>query len=101
MGASGELTYQREPFDPHGPHNFTDQQEGVLYDATVSQASVRGARGSYDFVERKGHVTQSYADNTRYSWDLDHSGSSNGHWTDQRVGKNQPGRHEPPTHAKR
>ena len=59
-----------------------------------------GASGSINPRTGEGHSTQYYDDNTRLSWDTDGSGESNQHWTDQNKGKKNPGRHQPPGHAK-
>ena len=43
VDASGKVTYKREPFDPHGAHNFTENQ-GDYYDM-VSRESTSGDFG--------------------------------------------------------
>ncbi|MBL7487179.1 hypothetical protein I6A60_08565 [Frankia sp. AgB1.9] len=104
MESSGNVTYRRDPYDPHGSQNFTDyedRQRGVLYDRSVSSEGPRGARGIYSIRDREGHATQYYADGTRVSWDLDEEGNRvNEHWTDQNVSKGRDSRHDPPPHAR-
>jgi membrane protein involved in colicin uptake len=104
MDSSGNVTYQRDPFDPHGAENFADYEErqaATMYDRSVSSESPAGARGSYNLRgDRRGHSTQYYPDGTRKSWDTDGTGDNqNEHWTDQNVPKGRRGRHNPPPHA--
>lgn len=102
LDASGQVLYQRDPNVPHGARNFTDFEQGTLYDRSLSSAEPRGARGGYDFKQGKGHATQYYKDNTRVSWDLDEHGRRHSiHWTDQNAKKRESERHYLPPHARR
>jgi hypothetical protein len=44
MDASGNVTYARDPFDPHGRHNFTDAQQDY-YDVIGAEAAGSGEFG--------------------------------------------------------
>ena len=100
MDAYGNVTYRRDPLDPHGSQNFTDRQQGTLYDRSVSSENPLGAQGGYSFRDNQGHATQYYEDGTRISWDLDENGDQQRkHWTNQNIRKGREGRHDPPPHA--
>ena len=43
MNARGDVTYKRDPFDPHGSHNFTDAQRD--YAQCISQEMASGEFG--------------------------------------------------------
>ena len=55
---------------------------------------------SYGSSKKPSGASGSFNPRTRQSWDTDGSGESNRHWTDQNKGKKDPGRHQPPGHAK-
>lgn len=42
MDPGGSVTYRRDPFDPHGAHNFTDSQHDY-YDVVTVEADSEGA----------------------------------------------------------
>lgn len=110
MDANGKVSYKREPYDPHGAHNYTDDSPGgTLYDRRARSDLVPKGVSTRDnnsndrsgvFYDRKGpvdlHVTQYYEDNTRLSWDTDGKTDRDRHWTDQNVQSSAPGRHRKP-----
>lgn len=114
MDRNGTVTYKRDPFDPHGAQNFTDDGSGgTLYDGRarhrtdLAGLSTRdNATGDRDgvFYSRDRdidlHVSQYYDDKHHVSWDTDGKKDRNRHWTDQSREKADPGRHEPPDDAR-
>lgn len=101
LNRSGKVTYKRDPFNPHGSHNYTDQDDsrgGTLYDRRArSHKEPSGAEGI--FARRNGgreHVTQYYDDNYRLSSDIVKNTNVQRHWTNQNVRKKHSGRHSPP-----
>lgn len=115
MNRSGSVTYRRDPLDPHGSQNFTDDdsQGGTLYNRRIrsgSEPTIVRTRDN-DTRNRDGvfydrnrdidlHVTQVYEDNKRVSWDTDGKADQNLHWTDQSKHREDPGRHKPPPDAR-
>lgn len=101
LDSSDNVTYRRNPFDPHGTHNFTDQ-DVVLYDRGArSEKDPIGAQGVFARRDGKpGHTTQYYDDKYRLSSDIEDDTIARQHWTNQNVGKNHPDRHEPPPDAR-
>jgi hypothetical protein cdivTM_02561 len=128
MDRNGNVTYRREPFDPHGTQNFTDAPGGILYDrrartdvdvpgGTLYDRRARtntlplGVRNrDNDTNDRNGvfydrrrqidlHVTQYYKDNCRVSWDTKGKSDENYHWTDQNFPSSHPESHIPPEDA--
>lgn len=108
MDTRGDVTYKREPFDPHGAQNFEKVTDpALLY--------VRSARSGHEpmstnehggvFYNRSDsggtslHVTQYFDDGYHVSWDATPQGTSNVHWTNQKVPKGHPRRHTPPPDA--
>ena len=82
MDPGGNVTYRRDPFDPHGAQNF--EPGGKLYDRRARRDTLPlGVRNrDNDTNDRSGvfydrnrqvdlHVTQYYGDNYRVSWDTD------------------------------
>lgn len=90
MDRNDNVTYRRDPFDPHGRQNF---EKADLY--------MRSARSDHEplgtnenggvFYRRDDdgstvlHVTQYFADNYHVSWDATPHGNSNVHWTNKNV----------------
>lgn len=107
MDRSGEVTYKRDPFDPHGAHNFTDDRGSTFYERGRSNKSPVHAegylplRGSESGVDIDGaHVTQVYDDGYRLSRNVDGTSESKRHWTRQDVRKKDSRRHIPPADAR-
>ena len=116
MDRSGNVTYKRDPYDPHGSQNFTDQDSGrggTLYDRRQRAGGAPVGVGTRDNVtrDRTGtfydrnrdvdlHVTQYYDDNQRVSWDTDGKDDRNRHWTNQNLKSADPARHDPPADAR-
>ncbi len=114
MDSSGTVTYKRDPFDPHGAQNFTDDsQGGTLYDRRArSDMTPRGvSTRDNDTKDRDGtfydrnrdvdlHVTQYYDDNQRLSWDTDGKSDRSRHWTNQNLNPGDPDEHTPPPTAR-
>ena len=112
MDRNGNVTYRREPFDPHGTQNFTDAPGGILYDRRARTNTLPlGVRNrDNDTNDRNGvfydrrrqidlHVTQYYKDNCRVSWDTKGKSDENYHWTDQNFPSSHPESHIPPEDA--
>lgn len=110
----GRVIYERDPFDPHGPQNFTKDSDpgGTLYDrqARTSQEpsgvytrdNATGDRGGTFYDRNRNvdlHVTQVYGDKQHVSWDTDGTSDRDRHWTDQTKHKGDPNRHTPPPDA--
>ena len=113
MDQNGNVTYRREPFDPHGAQNFTDAPGGILYDRRARTNTLPlGVRNrDNDTNDRSGvfydrrrqidlHVTQYYKDNCRVSWDTKGKSDENYHWTDQNFPSSHPESHIPPEDAR-
>ena len=97
MDRNGNVTYKRDPFDPHGAQNFekadlymrsarrnheplgTNEHGGVFYRRSDSGGTVL-------------HVTQYFADNYHVSWDATPYGNNNVHWTNKNVPNGHPDR---------
>ena len=107
MDRSGNVTYRREPFDPHGTQNFQEANAALLY-----TRSARGGHAPLGTNEHGGvfyrrgddggtvlHITQYFDDGYHVSWDATQYGNRNVHWTNQRVGVGAPGRHTAPPDA--
>lgn len=116
MDRSGTVTYKRDPFDPHGTQNFTDDNNsgGTLYDRRARSSKLPQGVASRDNAtgDRRGtfydrnrdvdlHVTQIYDDKRHVSWDTDGETDRDFHWTDQAKSKGDPRRHMPPPDAHR
>ena len=113
MNRNGTVTYRRDPFEPHGAQNFTDEPGGTLYDRRARRDTLPlGVRNrDNDTNDRSGvfydrnrqvdlHVTQYYGDNYRISWDTDGESDKDHHWTNQNLPYNHPDRHIPPEDAR-
>ena len=113
MDPGGIVTYRRDPFDPHGAQNFTDEPGGTLYDRRARRDTPPlGVRNrDNDTNDRSGvfydrsrqidlHVTQYYGDNYRVSWDTDGKSDRGYHWTDQNLPSSHPRNHVPPEDAR-
>lgn len=111
---SGKVTYRRDPFDPHGSQNFTNdteqksQREGAASLYVRRARTGRSLRGVNEhggvFYDRNNqeailHVTE-YYDGSHVSWDATPSGGVNIHWTDHDVAPGDPARHIPPPDAR-
>ena len=113
----GNKTYDREAFESHGSHNFTDGgKEVTIYDRRARPGhEVKGIDGGVklrpnssfrgegqDWYKGKkpgiiGHSTQYYDDGVRVSRDTkDGIHETNTHWTDTRLPKGDPSRHKKP-----
>lgn len=116
MDRNGNVTYKRDPFDPHGTQNFTEDNSpgGTLYDRRVRAsktptgiATTNNTTGdrSGTFYDRSRdidlHVTQYYDDKTHVSWDTDGKTDRDRHWTNQRKKSHKSGRHTPPPDARK
>ncbi|MGB4761999.1 MAG: hypothetical protein WBP12_01415 [Candidatus Saccharimonas sp.] len=112
LDRNDNVTYRRDPFDPHGAQNFTDDngRGGTLYDRSARPGRVpKGVstrnNETHDrsgvFYQRNNpidlHVTQYYDDKQHVSWDTDGQNDRNRHWTDQARHKGDPDRHTPPS----
>lgn len=104
MDRNGNVTYKRDPFDPHGAQNFekadlymrsarrnheplgTNEHGGVFYRRSDSDGTVL-------------HVTQYFADNYHVSWDATPYGNNNVHWTNKNVPNGHPDRFVAPPDA--
>ena len=104
MDRNGNVTYRRDPFDPHGAENFeksdlymrsarrdhepvgTNEHGGVFYRRSDSGGTIL-------------HVTQYFADGYHVSWDATPYGNSNVHWTNKNFPKGHPDRFVPPPDA--
>ena len=104
MDRNGNVTYKRDPFDPHGAQNFeradlymrsarrnheplgTNEHGGVFYRRSDSGGTVL-------------HVTQYFADNYHVSWDATPYGNNNVHWTNKNVPNGHPDRFVAPPDA--
>lgn len=107
MDRSGEVTYKRDPFDPHGAHNFTDDRGSTFYERGRSNKSPVHAEGYLPLRSSEpgvdidvAHVTQVYDDGYRLSRNVDGTSESKRHWTRQDVRKKDPRRHIPPADAR-
>lgn len=103
---SGKVTYKRDPFDPHGAHNFEDENEAaLLYTRSARTGHMPHGTNEHGGVFWKRdsnavlHITQYFADNYRVSWDATPSGNRNIHWTNQSVPSGHPDRHAAPSDA--
>lgn len=104
MDRNSNVTYKRDPFDPHGVQNFekadlymrsarrnheplgTNEHGGVFYRRSDSGGTIL-------------HVTQYFADNYHVSWDATPYGNSNVHWTNKNVPNGHPDRFVAPPDA--
>ncbi len=104
MNRNDEVTYRRDPFDPHGAQNFeksdlymrsarrnheplgTNEHGGVFYRRSDSGGTIL-------------HITQYFADNYHVSWDATPYGNSNVHWTNKNVPSGHPDRFVAPPDA--
>lgn len=115
LDSHGKVTYKRDPFDPHGSQNFTEDSNpgGTLYDRRArsgkdpmgvrTRDNATGDRsGTFYRRERDVdlHVTQTYEDKRHVSWDTDGKTDRDRHWTDQSKHKGDPSRHTPPSDAR-
>ena len=127
LGPSGEVIERADPGESHDAGNFAKRKGAVLYDRRARRDSEPSRVSSKILAEkktnrrtgrdvndgiffRKGkgtdlHVTQTYADNMRVSWDANSDGTTSGrHWSDQdgrKKGMNRTSRHTPPSDARR
>ncbi|MBQ6461625.1 DUF1771 domain-containing protein [Candidatus Saccharibacteria bacterium] len=113
----GNKTYERDAFEEHGYQNFTDNSKGVtMYDRNARPGhEVKGISGGVKLKPNSsfrgenqnwykgkkpgviGHSTQFYDDGVRLSRETkDGVHEINTHWTDTRLPKGHPGRHEKP-----
>lgn len=114
MDPGGNVTYRRDPSEPHGAQNFTDKPGGTLYNRRARRDTpplgVRN-RDNDNTKDRSGtfydrnrqidlHVTQYYEDNYRVSWDTDGESDRGYHWTDQNLPSGHPENHIPPEDAR-
>lgn len=65
MDASGHVTYRRDPFDPHGAHNFTDFEERVPAPPRAQRSNWYSKSDGRDetiheMVDKAGHPTTEY-----------------------------------------
>lgn len=67
MSASGKITYRREPFDPHGSHNFTDVK--VVHEPSGTTSTYFGGSGSADGPDH-GHIVTDDDGNVVYARDV-------------------------------
>ncbi len=105
MDKYGNVTYRRDPFDPHGAQNFEKVSDpSLLY--------IRSARSNHEplginehggvFYRRSDsegtelHITQYFADGYHVSWDATPYGNHNIHWTNKNVPDGYPDRFVPP-----
>lgn len=114
LDRNGKVTYKRDPYDPHGSHNFTESDDtrgSTLYDRSARSQDMRGfstrdndtrqsesSGGTFYNRDRDVdlHVTQYYDDNTRLSWDTDGKTDRDRHWTNQNLPSGHPDRHAEP-----
>jgi hypothetical protein len=81
MDSSGNVTYQRDPYDPHGAHNFADYEERP--DTAFAEKVRPDGRTQYFFNRGKedgrehGHVVESTdeAGNRKYHYVRDREGN--------------------------
>lgn len=103
MDRTGHVTYRRDPFDPHGAHNFTDA--ALLYNRSSRSGHAPAGTNEHGgvFYQRDSngalHVTQYFDDGYRVSWDATDAGTERVHWTNQNVPVSDPSRHLPPPDA--
>lgn len=126
VGPNGEVINKAEPGEPHSSGNFAKRKGAVLYDRRARRDSEpsrvsskipaekktnrrtgRDVNDGIFFRKGKGtdlHVTQTYADNMRVSWDANSDGTTSGrHWSNQggrKKGMNRTSRHTPPSDAR-
>lgn len=113
MDPGGNVTYRRDPSEPHGAQNFTDKPGGTLYNRRARRDTpplgVRNRDNDTNdhsgvFYDRNRqidlHVTQYYGDNYRISWDTDGESDKDHHWTNQSLPSGHPDRHNPPEDAR-
>lgn len=101
---SSQVTYKRDPFDPHGAQNF---EKADLYMrsarrnheplGTNEHGGVFYRRSDSDGTEL--HITQYFADNYHVSWDATPYGNRNVHWTNKNVPNGHPDRFVAPPDA--
>jgi hypothetical protein len=104
---SGNVTYKRDPFDPHGAQNFQEADVALLYTRSArSGHTPQGTNGRDGVFYRRSdnggtilHITQYFDDGYRVSWDATPTGNRNVHWTNQSVSTSHPSRHTPPSDA--
>jgi chromosome segregation ATPase len=65
MDASGYVTYRRDPFDPHGAHNFTDFEERVAAPPRAQRSNWYTKSDGRDetiheMVDKAGNLTTDY-----------------------------------------
>jgi hypothetical protein len=111
LDSSGNITYKREPWDQHGPQNFTDHKDAEYFGYNRHMRSgklpIMSGRGNgiiYLQGEEAGqsvHFTQIYDDGYHVSWDAMPDGTIGGvHWTNDKLSKYNRSRFIPPTDAK-
>ena len=126
IGPNGEVMVRTNPGEPHGSRNFAKKKGAVLYDRRARRDSEpsrvssnipaekktnrRTGRDVNDGIFfRKGegtdlHVTQTYPDNMRVSWDANSDGTTSGrHWSsqgDRKEGMDRTSQHTPPSDAR-
>ena len=126
IGPNGEVTVRTNPGEPHGSRNFAKKKGAVLYDrrarrdsepsrvsSKISAEKKTNRRTGRDVNDgiffRKGegtnlHVTQTYPDNVRVSWDANPDGTTTGrHWSsqgDRKEGMDRTSQHTPPSDAR-
>jgi hypothetical protein len=108
LASSGNVTYKRDPFDPHGAQNFEKAAEAAtLYirSARIEHNPLGTNNHGGVFYRRDDaggtilHITQYFNDNYHVSWDATDSGNRNVHWTNQNVPNGHPDRFNPPSDA--
>jgi hypothetical protein len=107
LDRNDNVTYKRDPFDPHGAQNFQEADAALPHIRSArSQHEPRGTNEHGGVFYRRSdgvnsvlHVTQYFDDGYRVSWDATPLGTRNVHWTNQRVASGHPARHIPPPDA--
>lgn len=107
MDRNGNVTYKRDPFDPHGAQNFQEADAASLYIRSARRGhQPRGTNEHGGVFYRRDedggtilHITQYFDDGYRVSWDATPFGNRNVHWTNQGVATGHPNRHTPPADA--
>lgn len=112
MDRNGNVTYKRDPFDPHGSQNFTEEKsEYLAYDRHMraDKLPIMSGRSNgviYLHGEKAGqsvHFTQVYDDGYHVSWDANPDGTIEKiHWTndDSSIPPGDPAKHLPPSDAR-
>jgi hypothetical protein len=111
MDSSGNITYKREPFDPHGHQNFANKNavEYLAYDRHMRSGKLPIMSGKtngtiYLHGEKAGqlvHFTQVYDDGFHISWDAKSDGTIEGvHWTNDKLNPGDPSKFLPPNDAR-